>query len=62
MNQITYSIKGATDKINPDLDSYEIKPDLNYLIQILNIRRHSKSKTQSEFADSIANFSEHHLW
>ena len=36
MNQITYSIKGATDKITPDLDSYEIKPDLNYLIQILN--------------------------
>jgi hypothetical protein len=59
MNQITYSIKGATDKINPDLDSYEIKPDLNYLIQILNIRRHSKSKTQSDFADSIAKFYEY---
>lgn len=59
MTYNTYSIKSATEKINPNLDSYEIQPDLNYLIQILNIRRHSKSKTQSDFADSIAKFYEY---
>lgn len=59
MTYNTYSIKSATEKINPDLDSYEIKPDLDYLIQILNIRRHSKSKAQSDFAESIAKFYEY---
>jgi len=56
MNYYKKTIKEAVEHINSDLNSYSIKPDIDYLISILNIRRYSKSKTQDEFVDSLERF------
>lgn len=56
MNYYKKTIKNAVEHINSDLNSYSIKPDIDYLISILNIRRYSKSKIQDEFVDSLERF------
>lgn len=56
MTKNTYNIRKSIAHLNQDLNSYHIQPDINYLLSILNVRRHSKSIEQDEFVDDLEKF------
>ena len=56
MKYTNYSIKDSVSHINSDLSTYEIQPNIDYLLSILNIRRYSKSKAQDDFVNDLEKF------
>ena len=52
----TKNLKGSIAHLNQDLNSYAIKPDLKYLLSVLNVRRHSRGEVQNQFVDDLEVF------